>query len=93
VHRHFRNADTPNQMVIIMDLVEGETLEDYLQRHPERCAAQPLPCMLSIMHQVTLALVGLRKAGVIHRDIKVGTYILILDGKDTFVDTEMAKDS
>ncbi|GIQ81954.1 hypothetical protein KIPB_003006 [Kipferlia bialata] len=67
---HFINADAPNEMVIIMELAKGITLKDYLARHPARCRFLPLPHMLSIMHQILLGLVALKRAHVIHRDLK-----------------------
>ncbi|GIQ79875.1 hypothetical protein KIPB_000578 [Kipferlia bialata] len=89
--RHFRNTDTLNQMVIVMEFVKGENLQTYIDRHMTRSPTQPVPELLSIMHQLTLALVDLKEAGIIHRDIKPDNIMVDDAGNVKLVDLGLSK--
>ncbi|GIQ84287.1 hypothetical protein KIPB_005748 [Kipferlia bialata] len=56
--------------VIIMELLEGCTLTDYMSSFPERSASNPMPGMLQIMEQILRGVAALKEAGVVHRDLK-----------------------
>jgi serine/threonine protein kinase/WD40 repeat protein len=51
---------------LAMELLEGESLEDYLQRR----ARLPLSAALGIGRQITLGLAAVHAQGLIHRDLK-----------------------
>ncbi|GIQ84092.1 hypothetical protein KIPB_005528, partial [Kipferlia bialata] len=78
--RHFRNTEEANQMVIIMELVEGKHLQEHIGVHLMRSKENPLPHMLTIMHQLLLALSAMAKAKVIHRDIKPENIMIDMSG-------------
>ncbi|HUK53014.1 MAG TPA: protein kinase [Candidatus Binatia bacterium] len=69
LHTAFRHED---QMVMVMEFVEGETLG-------ERLAAGPLPMDegLDYIRQVLEALVYAHERGVIHRDIKPSNVMIV----------------
>lgn len=60
------DQDTSGLAFIVMELLEGEDLQDRL----ERDTTVPLPEALSIVRQVASALHAAHQKGVIHRDLK-----------------------
>ena len=68
---------------IAMELVEGETLVDFVQRE------SPVPQFVawSIVRQVAAALAHACEAGIIHRDIKPANLLLCQPGQGTSVPT------
>src|SRR5215471_1868277 len=60
-----------DQDYLVMELVEGETLEQRLARGPI-----PLPELLKIGTEVSSALDKAHRAGIIHRDLKPGNIML-----------------
>ncbi|GIQ89746.1 hypothetical protein KIPB_012303, partial [Kipferlia bialata] len=67
---HFHNMDKPDSLVIITELMEGDTLHHYLEQHPVRSAAHPLPFLLPIMLQISRGIHVLTQMRIIHRDLK-----------------------
>ncbi|GIQ79639.1 hypothetical protein KIPB_000310 [Kipferlia bialata] len=55
-------------LVVVMDFLEGHTLQHMIQTHTER--GMPIPHTLSIMEQAIRGLSDLHSAGIMHRDIK-----------------------
>ncbi|GIQ81258.1 hypothetical protein KIPB_002189 [Kipferlia bialata] len=47
---HFMDSET-HQMVIVMEYLPGESFKDVLSKHTNRCAANRLPHLMSIMEQ------------------------------------------
>ncbi len=62
-----------------MDLIEGESLADYLQEHKRLPAEHALP----LFRQVCAGLAYAHERGIIHRDIKPGNIMLIGQGGNT----------
>ncbi len=62
LHNAFHYND---QLVMIMELIQGETLRDRSRR-----IAIPLPVVLNYASQILSALTFAHQAGVVHRDIK-----------------------
>jgi Tol biopolymer transport system component/tRNA A-37 threonylcarbamoyl transferase component Bud32 len=72
--------------VLVMELVEGESLANRLRRGPV-----PLREALTIAQQVALALEAAHEKGVLHRDLKPGNIRLGLDGRVKLLDFGLAK--
>jgi eukaryotic-like serine/threonine-protein kinase len=73
----------PNYLVT--ELVEGETLRDWLKRAPagERC--------LGVARQVLDALCAAHRAGIVHRDLKPTNIMVRFDGYVKVLDFGLAK--
>jgi serine/threonine protein kinase len=70
---------------IVTELVEGETLQEWLQRAP------PLERGLDIVRQVIQALRAAHKAGIVHRDLKPANIMVRFDGYVKVLDFGLAK--
>jgi serine/threonine protein kinase/Flp pilus assembly protein TadD len=73
----------PNYMVT--ELVEGETLRDWLQRAPD------VERSLGIARQVLEALRAAHRAGIVHRDLKPQNIMVRFDGYVKVLDFGLAK--
>src|SRR5215471_10734026 len=67
--------DSTGQTCIVMELVEGETLEKRLQR-----GAMPIDEALHIAKQICEALEAAHEREIIHRDLKPANIKLTIDG-------------
>src|SRR4051794_35577768 len=72
-------------VLIVMELVEGETLRDALQRGP-----LPRDRALAILRDVASALDHAHAHGVVHRDVKPANVLLREDGVAKLVDMGIA---
>src|SRR5262249_22987230 len=75
-----------NKRCIVMELVEGETLQERLKRGPIRINEA-----LLIAKQIAEALEAAHERGVIHRDLKPANIKLSRDGKAKVLDFGLAK--
>jgi len=72
--------------VLVMELVEGEGLDDMLARGPV-----PLPEALGVARQIADALEAAHEAGIIHRDLKPANVRVRPDGTVKVLDFGLAK--
>jgi serine/threonine protein kinase len=71
---------------LAMEYVKGKTLRNYLkQNHPD------LPLSLSIIREVTKALVAAHQIGIIHRDIKPENIMITAEENVKILDFGLAK--
>ena len=71
---------------IVMELVEGETLEERLRRGPMESATA-----LPVFRQIAEALDAAHEKGIVHRDLKPGNIKFTQDGQVKVLDFGLAK--
>ena len=84
-HPHICTLYDVGPNYLVMELVEGETLRDWLKRAP---AVEP---SLEIARQVLEALRAAHRAGIIHRDLKPENIMVRFDGYVKVLDFGLAK--
>lgn len=72
----YHRGESENHLYIVMELLEGQTLGEYIRNSGKL----DIDFSLNIMRQVTSALVAIHKAGVVHRDLKPDN-IMLVDGE------------
>jgi serine/threonine-protein kinase len=80
-------ASGPPTKALVLELVEGETLEERLASG----AAIRLPEVLAIARQIVDALDAAHEKGVVHRDLKPGNIMITSEGVVKLLDFGLAK--
>lgn len=73
VVRAFHMANASGVYFLVMEYLEGETLEDVLKRRQRL----PVPEAVRIVHQTLLGLQHIHEQGLIHRDLKPANLMLV----------------
>ena len=80
-------GDAQGVSFLVMELVEGETLRAWADRHRTRTIAD----IVAIILQIARALAAAHTAGIVHRDIKPDNVIVRADGTIKVLDFGVAK--
>ncbi|PIE05312.1 MAG: hypothetical protein CSA75_05395 [Sorangium cellulosum] len=66
----------PDAMYLIMQFIEGESLDKTVQRYVQQQTPMPVDLVLKIFHQVLDGVGAAHDAGVIHRDLKPANILI-----------------
>jgi serine/threonine protein kinase len=80
--------ETNKTAYIVMEFLEGESLEALIAAHPE---GLPEPRLVPIMQQLLTALACVHDNGLLHRDIKPANILLRRDGRPVLLDFGAAR--
>lgn len=72
-------GDPPDQVLLTMELLRGETLEQLLSRQGRMSTAEALP----VIGHIVAALAAAHANGVVHRDLKSGNIFLVPEPSGT----------
>lgn len=79
-------------LYLVMQFIEGESVEDLLARHTSEGRPVPVPEALRIFRQAALGVAAAHREGIIHRDIKPANILLrARDGAVKVTDFGIAK--
>ena len=81
------NEGGPPAVFLVMELVEGSTLRDYLNEQ----GALPIEQVFQLITPVLSALAAAHKIGIIHRDIKPENILISKDGRVKVADFGLAR--
>lgn len=83
--------DNDSGCYIVMELIEGQNLQSYLDDLTARQQKVPLPEALEIITQIGRALAYAHNRQIIHRDVKPSNVMLAADGRVVLMDFGLAR--
>ncbi len=92
----FELVQKNNQLAIVMEYVDGQSLHEIIARHVRRATPGRLPCMpfartWHYFSQLLGALAAIHALGIIHRDVKPGNVLIRRDGVCKLTDFGIAR--
>jgi serine/threonine protein kinase len=87
VRVHDEGVANDGSIFLVMDLLQGQTLGEYLESHGPLSLEQ----VLLVAHEILEALMATHAVGVLHRDIKPGNLFMNWDGRVLLVDFGIAR--
>jgi Tol biopolymer transport system component len=76
----YGSEDAGDSRALVLELVEGETLHDFLQNRRSRGQPVPIEEALAIARQIADALDATHEKGIVHRDLKPANVKITPDG-------------
>ena len=83
--------DAEGVRALVLELVDGETLAERIQRATSKGPGLPITEALAIAHQLTEALDAAHEKGIVHRDLKPANIKITPDGMVKVLDFGLAK--
>ena len=83
--------DTTGTRALVMELVDGPTLAEYLVQASDQQPGLPLDEVVRLVRQIALALEAAHEQGIIHRDLKPANVKVRGDGTVKVLDFGLAK--
>ena len=83
----FDMGEENGRLYIVMELLQGQTLGDYLREHPDLTLAEKV----DVMTQVCSGMVAAHARGVVHRDLKPSNLFVQPDGVVKVLDFGVAR--
>jgi serine/threonine protein kinase len=85
--RIYEAAEDEGQFFIVMEYVEGQSLEDLIQTKKKKTLEE----IIGLIYQVAEGLECAHQKGIIHRDIKPGNILIDRNGRPRIVDFGIAR--
>jgi serine/threonine-protein kinase len=94
--RSFGLGESEGQLALVMELVDGESLDRVIERHVRRAAPGSLPALpfMRAWHyfqQLLGALAATHALGIVHRDVKPANLLIRRDGLAKLTDYGIAR--
>jgi serine/threonine-protein kinase len=94
--KFFELVEPPGQLAIVLEYIDGESLDNVIGRHAAKPRASGLPCIpfaraWHYFEQLLGALAATHEIGVVHRDVKPANLLVRRDGLCKLTDFGIAR--